>query len=89
MSLKHGICLQYLFVHTGYIIYRSIQLLVFAIVLFLCMNICSKTHQIASFKTFSPVVACQRYVCPSVISMTMNVIIQECIIKNCFIKPYV
>ena len=35
------------------------------------------------------VVACQRYVCPSVISMTMNVIIQECIIENCFIEPYV
>ena len=35
------------------------------------------------------VVACQRYVCPNVISMTMNVIIQECIIENCFIEPYV
>ena len=35
------------------------------------------------------VVACQRYVCPNVISMTMNVIIQECIIKNCFIEQYV
>ena len=34
------------------------------------------------------VVACQRYVCPNVISMTMNVIIQECIIENCFIEPY-
>ena len=35
------------------------------------------------------VVACQRYVCPNVISMTMNVIIQQCIIENCFIEPYV
>ena len=35
------------------------------------------------------VVSCQRYVCPNVISMTMNVIIQECIIENCFIEPYV
>ena len=35
------------------------------------------------------VVACQRYVCPNVISMTMNVIIQECITENCFIEPYV
>ena len=35
------------------------------------------------------VVACQRYVCPNVISMIMNVIIQECIIENCFIEPYV
>ena len=35
------------------------------------------------------VVACQRYVCPNVISMTMNVIIQECKIENCFIKLYV
>ena len=34
-------------------------------------------------------VACQRYVCPNVISMTMNVIIQECVIENCFIEPYV
>ena len=33
--------------------------------------------------------ACQRYVCPNVISMTMNVIIQECIIENCFIEPYI
>ena len=35
------------------------------------------------------VVVYQRYVCPNVISMTMNVIIQECIIENCFIEPYV
>ena len=28
-------------------------------------------------------------ICPNVISMTMNVIIQECIIENCFIEPYV
>ena len=34
-------------------------------------------------------VACQRYVCPNVISMTMNVIIQERIIENCFIESYV
>ena len=34
---------------------------------------------------------CQRYVCPNVISMTMNVadILQECIVENCFIEPYV
>ena len=38
---------------------------------------------------YNMVVACQRYVCPNVISMTMNVIIQECIIENCFIEPYV
>ena len=38
-------------------------------------------------KTFD--YACQRFVCPNVISMTMNVIIQECIIESCFIEPYV
>ena len=40
-------------------------------------------------KRLYSVVACQRYVCPNVISMTMNVVIQECIIENCFIEPYV
>ena len=40
-------------------------------------------------KLIDSVVSCQRYVCPNIISMTMNVIIQECIIENCFIERYV
>ena len=47
------------------------------------------TNHFIEHKLLSPVVACQRYVCPNVIFMTMNVIIQECIIENCFIEPYV
>ena len=46
-------------------------------------------NKIIQLKRHFSVVACQRYVCPNVISMTMNVIIQECIIENCFIEPYV
>ena len=35
------------------------------------------------------VVACQRYLYPDVISMTVNVVIfQKFIIKNCFTEPY-
>ena len=46
-------------------------------------------HDISIIGSIYSVVACQRYVGPNVISMTMNVIIQECIIENCFIEPYV
>ena len=41
---------------------------------------------LVAYERYVSVVACQRYVCPNVISMTMNVIIQECIIENCCIE---
>ena len=53
-----------------------------------CYNILYVITSVVACQRYS-VVACQRYVCPSVISMTMNVIIKECIIEKCFIEPYV
>ena len=50
---------------------------------------CNRPMLCQRITCYYALVACQRYVCPSVISMTMNVIIQECIIENCFIEPYV
>ena len=41
-------------------------------------------------KKFFLVVACQRYLCPNVISMTMNVFIfRNLSLKTVFIEPYV
>ena len=41
-------------------------------------------------KNFFLVVACQRYLCPNVISMTMNVFIfRNLSLKTVFIEPYV
>ena len=52
------------------------------------LKLCAMWHLKLNGKAVD-VVACQRYVCPGVISITMNVIIQTCIIENCFIEPYV